>query len=123
MDWTPPRARLSVDPAEGVAVVEAWDAVFDTDLEYSFQVDGGAYSAWSTERTYRLPAEFERVTAQVRDGAGNTREVTWRGPQFIHGRTQRAQAGCGCQVGQGAGGWAAGLLALGLLALRRRRRA
>ena len=120
VDWTPPRARLSVDQAEGLAAVEAWDAVFDTDLEYSFRVDEGTYSAWSQDATYRLPAEFQAVTAQVRDGAGNVREVTWRGPQFIHGRTQRAQSGCGCAAGQGPSGWT-GLLALGLLFLRRRR--
>ncbi|RMG12989.1 MAG: hypothetical protein D6729_15835 [Deltaproteobacteria bacterium] len=121
VDWTPPHARLEVDPASGIARVDAVDNVFDADLEYSFQIDGGGFSAWSKDAAYALPAGFTTVTAQVRDGAGNTTELTWRGPQYIHGRTQRAQAGCNCSATGAGAGVLPLLLAVALVGVRRRR--
>jgi MYXO-CTERM domain-containing protein len=128
VDWEAPSARLSVDPATGIAEVFARDAVTPADrLAYAFAIDGGAFGPFGPERRIELPIDATRLEVRVRDEAGNETELSWDGGlRGMHGRPPQppgsGDGGCGCASGA-SGGAALGLLFLvGFAGLPRRRR-
>jgi uncharacterized protein (TIGR03382 family) len=127
VDWEPPSARLSVDPATGIAEVFARDSVTPADrLEFAFAIDDGAFGPFGPDHRIELPIDATRLEVRVRDEAGNETELQWDGGvRGMHGRPPAPPGGgegCGCAATANGGvAWSA-LLLLGLAFLPRRRR-
>jgi len=115
---------------QGTVVAQASDEGTPSEqLEYSFQADDSAPTAWSTTARYPYPAGTHRVTVRVRDAGGNVTDRFVGIDNLIRGgeTTDPGGSGCGCRVGAPAsnargGPWAALAAALGGVFLARRRR-
>lgn len=127
VDDQPPDTRLSVTPHAGGATLN-WSGEDDRDgeLAWSWSLDGGSWSSWTTERGATLtdlePGEHE-VQVVARDAWWNVDPSPATGSFLVSDgplEEVKEEGGCGC-----GGGEEAGLLGpLGLLlALARRRRA
>lgn len=122
VDWEAPRVRLAYHAATGVLEAEATDLVSPPErLTYAFSVDGGAFGAFSAERTFEAPVDAREVRVRVMDEAGNVAEALWSaggGPVAEAGPAP--EVGCASAPG-GAGGLALMALAALLASVRRRR--
>lgn len=122
VDWEPPEVSLRVDRERDRVQVSARDVITATErLEFAYQVGAGAVSAFGPEREISLSAVEVQggVTVLVRDELGLVGRATWR-PAEVAWRPDTpeeatALPGTGCSS-------SGGLLALGALALLRRRR-
>jgi hypothetical protein len=122
VDWEPPEVSLRVDRERDRVVVTARDLITESSrLEFAYQVGQGAVSPFGPEREISLSAvELQGgVTVLVRDELGLVGRASWR-PAAVAWRPDTpeeatAMPGTGCSS-------AGGLLALGALALLRRRR-
>jgi MYXO-CTERM domain-containing protein len=123
VDLEPPDSEVEVEVAS--SVVTATFAGTDDrsgQLTYSWRVDGGGWSAWQTDTTATTAAVPGAHTLEVRsrDGWFNVDPTPAIASFDIVGPDDEpASGGCGCASG-GAAPAAAGLLVLGLVALRRR---
>jgi hypothetical protein len=138
VDATPASVTLLVDTlaptvslersANGM-VATGDDIISRGDLTYRFRVDGGEWSAWSTQDEIALDAaalaeSHLLIEVEARDEAGNVgsaREALIRGIP-----NPSASGGCGCRVEGGdfqydASGVALGMLVLGYFVSRRRK--
>jgi|APLak6261679142_1056127.scaffolds.fasta_scaffold00029_73 hypothetical protein len=125
VDWEAPELTLTADPASDRLLVTARDVLSADRLTFAYQVGEGARSDFGAARPISLSAIEAQggVTVFARDEYGNVGEATYRPPQIAL-RPDVAQPlpdasleGRGCSSTGGLE-----LLALGALALLRRRR-
>lgn len=88
-------------------------------LEYAFQFDDGAQSAWGHDASAAIPEGATRVRVLVRDAAGNVTERVISRQSLIRGgpTTDEGGSGCGCRVAGAGSDSNGGLGLLGLLGL------
>ncbi len=127
VDWEAPEVSLVADPATDRLLVTARDVLSADRLVFAYQVGQDARSEFGGARPISLSAIEQQggVTVFVRDEYGNVGQASYRAPQValrpevtgavLPGGTDSQGAGCSATSGLE-------LLALGALALIRRRR-
>lgn len=125
VDWDAPELTLTADQARDRLLVTARDFVSADRLEFAYRVGDGAVSAFGPAREIALSAVEQQggVTVLARDEFGNLAQATYRAPQValrpdLAAELPATSQGPGCSSTGGLE-----LLALGALALLRRRRA
>ncbi len=126
VDWEAPEVSLAADVATDRLVVSARDVLSADRLGFAYQVGEGARTEFGPAREISLSAIEQQggVTVFVRDEYGNVGQATYH-PAQVALRPEGAGAVTGVADPQAAGCSTAGgleLLALGVLALVRRRR-
>ena len=124
VDWEAPEVSLQADPATDRVLVTARDVVSGDKLQFAYRVGEGAASAFGAAREISLSAVEQQggVTVLVRDEFGNVGQAVYRAAQValrpdVAAEVPTPTQGAGCSTTGGLE-----LLALGALALLRRRR-
>lgn len=123
VDWEAPELSLTPDLATDRLVVSARDVLSADRLEFAYRVGDGSTSAFGAAREISLSAVEQQggVTVLARDEFGNVGQATYRAPQVALREDVAEELGQGPRAGCSATGGLE-LLALGALALLRRRR-
>lgn len=123
VDWEPPEVTLRADETADRIVVTASDVVSGDKLQYAYRVGDEAASAFGPAReiSYSAVEQQGGVTVLVKDAFGNVGEASWRPAQVA--LRPEVQDVTPTSSGTGCSASGAGVLALGALALLRRRRA
>ncbi|MDP1821976.1 MAG: hypothetical protein Q8L48_01995 [Archangium sp.] len=124
VDWEAPEITLTADPTTDRLLVSARDVLSADRLEFAYRVGEGEASAFGAPREISLSAVEQQggVTVLVRDEFGNVGQATYRPPQValrddVADTLDPSQQPAGCSTTGGLE-----LLALGALALLRRRK-